>query len=708
MNNIKWNLEADDINYQTTIIIEQSRKLYNDIIRTQSNPKIISMLNDDLNRFNIFHNFCGFLQFVSPDPKIRKASGNADLILSKYINELNTRDDVYSKLLEVKKNNVDPNDLQFVNKLILNYQRNGINLNDGSKQTLLKINHEISKMENMIIKFINESENNYIKLTSVQLEGIPNAIINTFEKLSIGIYNVQFNKTNYAFLMKYVNDSQVRKFIESSYSVKFDGIIEYLSKLIVLRDKHAKILSYECYSDFKSHTAMTKNSGNIKNFLVELLHKLDFRYKREIDTLMKIMVKDNNHENVNSWDIQYYMTKWKQEYGINDNSLKEYFEMNNTLKMTMEIYQKLFGIKFSEKSGEKLWCDKIVTYAIYDNNKIIGYLHMDLLCRNGKYKQTRCYCLQPATYDQTPIICLVASFGQFLNFHEVIALFHEFGHILHHIFGKTKYSIFSGTNVESDFVETPAQILDLLCWEKDIIKQLSKHYKNGKCLDDDIIGKLIKMKNLDIGLHYKKHILIALFDQVLYSSDKFIDACEDIIKNNDMKQLKLLITSLYNELHEEIMTDNNGDFKYKIITNEKIGLSIDWVHSLCESDSQYYSFIWSRVLSSDIYSGAIKGKQLNSDIGNQLKKKILSFGGTKSAYDMICDYINRKPAIDGFINMHDLDVEMEYSFFLNTDQIGNYNIQNKQQVYVNNDDYIDSVSNRFSEVHEYSATENIN
>lgn len=729
--NIKWNLTVDDIFTQTNKVIDKSKKINDEIINTKSQNKIASLLSNDLNEFNIFHNFCGFLQFVSPNPKLRKAGSAADLLLSKYTNEFNSREDIYMKLLEIKNkmsNSVsDPSDLQFIDKLILNFQRNGINLDDANRQTLLKINHEIAKLENVIVKYISEIENNFIRLTLTQLDGLPISIINTYDKISIDTFNVQFNRINYNLFMKYINDSNVRKYIESSYSTKYDNMLGHLSKLIVLKDKHAKILSYECHSDFKSHIQMTKNSGNIKNFLAELLHKLDFRYKREIDTIMKIMNKSNNYDNLNSWDIQYYITKWKQEYGINDNILKEYFELDNTIKEIFVIYQQLFNIKFIEIDVQNLWCDNIVTYAIRYNNEVIGYLHMDLYSRDGKYKQMRCYCLQPSTLIQIPIICLVASLCIFqndivlLNFHEVITLFHEIAHVLHHIIGKTKHSIFSGVNVENDFVEVPAQTLDLLCWEKDIIRRLSKHYKTGKHLEENIIDKLIKVKNLDIGLHYKKHILIALFDQIVYSSDKFIDTCEDMIKNNNVDQLKTFINSLYNQLHNEIMVADNNDFKYKIMLNDNIGLPIEWINTLCESDAQYYSFIWSRVLASDIYCGKIKNQSLDENIGRQLKNKILIHGGTKPAYNMICDYIERKPAIDGFISMHDLDVDMEYSFFLNTDQIKNNNyttyddtqnvplkdrgVQQKKGYIQNDDDCTDSVSNKFSEICEYSVND---
>ena len=737
-NIIKWNMAPDEIMTSTNKIINKSKMISDEMANMKTNNtneinKFLSLLSNDLNEFNIFHTLCGFLQYVSPNEKVRKASCMADLLLSKYVNDFNFREDIYTKLTSIKNFVLNKDDIQFIDKLILNFQRNGIDLDNNKRELLLKINHEISKLENAILKCINDNENNYIKLNVNEVKGIPLNILAAYEKTSdqIDTFKIQFNRVNYNLFMKYIDNANIRKLIESTYSTKYNDMLDHLSKLIVLRDKHAKILSYNCHSDFKSHTQMTKNSENIKNFLAELLHKLDFRYKRELDTLFKIMSKnDNNSSQINSWDVQYYITKWKQEYGVNENNLKEYFEVNNTISEILSIYEKMFSVKFTKSNIKGLWYDQIDTYTIMNaKNEIVGYLHMDLYSRNGKYKQTRCYCLQPATLKQLPIISLVASFQQnLLNFQEVISLFHEIGHVMHHVMGKTKYSIFSGVNVATDFVETPAQLLDLLCWEKHIIKQISKHYKTGEKLQDALISKIIKLKNLDIGLYYKRHILIALFDQVIYSSDTFINTCENILKSNDANQLNLCMNSLYTELHNEIMISNDRNQKYKINLNDNVGLPIEWINSLYGSDSQYYSSIWSRVLSSDMYIEKLKGKQINSDIGLQLTNKILMYGGTKPAYDMICDYIERKPAIDGFISMHDLDTDMEYSFFLNTDQIKQQQllssqkpphtqpltnahiiqsihkeqeVQKKKPKY-NHDDYIDSVSNKFSEINESS------
>ena len=316
---IKWNMTPDEIIDNANKIISESKKTYEILctfdITINEIPKFISLLSNDLNKFNIFHSICGFLQYVSSNDKIKKAGHMADFILSKYVNELNTREDIYNKLILIKnlhiKNHIlEDIDLKFIDKIILNFQRNGILLTNNNKQLLLKINHEISKLENSIIKFVNESENNEITLTINELSGIPMNIINTYHKIprnnnsnGMDSYKIQFNKINYGIFMKYIDNENVRKMIETSYSNKYSNMYDHLAKLLVLRDKHAKILSYNCHSDYKAHIQMTKNSDNIKNFLTELLYKLDFRYKRELDTIIKIMnkyKKYNESHNYNS------------------------------------------------------------------------------------------------------------------------------------------------------------------------------------------------------------------------------------------------------------------------------------------------------------------------------------------------------------------------------------------------------------------------
>ncbi|ARF09685.1 peptidase [Indivirus ILV1] len=687
---LNWNIDPNELIKLTETIIKNSK---------ETNDKFTDLetLANDINELQTFHSVCGFLQYASPNNQIRKASVKCDLMLTQYINELDLREDIYTKLLEIKKTKLNTDDSFFVDKLILNYERNGINLDKDKRELLLKIKHEISKLENGIANYICQIEKNTINLSKDQVIGIPENILTTFI-FEDNMYKIRANKNNYNICMKYISSEKVRETIEAYYSNLCSGtLMNYIAKLIVLRDKHAKMLSYKCHSDYKAFIQMVKNSNNVKNFMGELLTKLNFRYVRELDTLKKF----NNGKQLSTHDIQYYITKWKQEYGINDNKLKEYFEFNNTISEIFKIYEKLFSITFVKLNNKNTWHPDVALYAVRNKNqKLIGHLYLDVFSRDSKYKQTRCFCLKPAILiGQIPAVVLMSSVGinnksgnnaTLINFQDVISLFHEMAHVMHHIFGKTKYIIFSGLNVEVDFVETPAQILDLLCWEKNIIRQLSHHYQTGECLDDEIINKLVKLKNIDIGLHYKKHILISLFDQMIYSSQQIVDSIEGILKTGKIDEINKIMTNLYKQLNNEIMIDNIKNQKYKINLNNQIGVPYEWINTFLGSDAQYYCSIWSRVLSADVYNEKIKGN-ISSNIGDELVEHIFQYGGTKPGYEMICNYMKKTPSIDGFINIHGLDDDMEYSFYLNTDQVADISEYSK---------HIETEANKFSEINE--------
>ena len=284
MNNdlcINWNINSNEIIDSASNIIKKSKENNDNLLKInitdqKSAAKFINILSDDMTEIQIFQSVCGFFQYVNPDPEIRKASLIADLNLINHTHNLNLNKDIYKQLLKIRKFVDNDLDSKYVDRLIKNYVRNGIELNDSKHELLLKIRHEISKLENAISNHFNNISNQTINLNINEIKGIPKSILNEFEKKDDTV-SVILNKTNYNLLMKYVKDSNKRKLIESTYCQHFIPITDHLSKIIVLRDKQAKILGYDSHSDYKAEIQMTKKSENIKNFLIELLDKINSR-----------------------------------------------------------------------------------------------------------------------------------------------------------------------------------------------------------------------------------------------------------------------------------------------------------------------------------------------------------------------------------------------------------------------------------------------
>lgn len=749
-----WSISADDIISMTDHIITKSiannEKLFSFDLNNNDYNDFIALLIDDITEYTTFHSMCSFLQYTNPCAITREKSYQADCKLREYINKLNFNREIYRKIKEchsMYNSAFDNEQQQFIKSILKGYERNGVNLNDKNRKKLLQIKQEISRLESTIRDYIVKNVKK-LKLTEQEIDGLPSIFKHKLKVVSSNpvTYEIVLNKQYYNICMQYINNTDIRKIIETEYVSVCNRIIFDITRLIILRDKHAKILSYENHSDYVTEINGINNSENIRSFLIDTLDKVDNRYVREISTLLKFKSDDNNSkiDRINSWDIMYYITKWKKEYGVSDNLVRQYFPLNHVIRSMLRIYETLFDFKFVKIGNAIKWHPSVKMYVVRDikNNEIVGYFYMDLIARDGKYDQTRCFVLQQACIFpyksgkyQLPGAALVASFNNdhMFNHHEVITIFHEFGHIMHSIIGKSKYICFSGVNVENDFIETPSLILEHICWEKDILRKISCHYKTQKHLPDDIIEKLVKMRDIDTGIQYKKRTMISLYDQLIHSSDNFLEICASVIQQdneNTVNDLSDIFQNTYKHIHDQIFraqkSNNMNQYQLalcRVNFNEDVVFPATWLNNhFFSNDSNilYYFNLWSKICASDIYNHLHNVHKLNyKQIGETLKEKMLKFGGSKKSIDIMMDILGRVPCVDEFIKIHNLESENECSFFFNTEYF------NSKKISVDNSDtYSDAVeqsnlnysddgninstySNRFSEINpESSVNEN--
>ncbi len=646
--------------------------------------KIISLIADDITICQSLHSICNFMQYINVNTK---NSIKAEILISNHEKTLNLRNDIYNKLQEIKsfkKVKLTHEDEQFIDELIKCYKASGIELTKKNKELLQKINTEISNTEMIIEKHIHESENNMLNIEYDNLNGMPLHIINTFENIDCDNVKFKLDKLNYNLCLTYIQNNKVRNNIEYLYSKdKYEPIIGQIGKLFVLRDKRAKLLSFTNHSDYILSQQMCKNSEQVQTFLKKILDKLKLFDK-----------KNNNTKNI--LDISFHLNKWKKDNGLDNDIIKEYFEIKDVISKIIKIYELIFDVKFIKLNNASVWCNDLLVYCIMSNDTNIGYLYLDLFNREGKYKQIRCFCLQsgcmyPILSDKylKPIISLCASFGKFtngitlINFGEVASIFHEFGYVMHHIFGKTKYIIFSGINVEEDFMETPAQILELLCYEPFVIKYLSNHYCKKTMMSDILIEKIIQYKNLEDNLNYKKNILLSYYDQIIYSSSSFINLCETSINENKKKQIQPALKILYDKLYNEILNKKST-----------LPLPKEFMEIIIGSDSKYYNYLWSKMLATDLFNSNIKGKQIDSLIGLKMKNCIFKHGGTKTSYEMCALYLGKEISMETDSENKMSPAQNDFERYSPTKYINNRD--NGISDYCEN--FIDSVSNNFCEI----------
>lgn len=242
-----------------------------------------------------------------------------------------------------------------------------------------------------------------------------------------------------------------------------------------------------------------------------------------------------NYAKIQPWDISYYGVRYKKKFfSIEEDIIAEYFPADHVTQATMDIYQELLGLDFKRLDKAETWHKEVSCYEVKDkkSKQLLGHFYLDLYPRDDKFNHAAAMTLiKRAKVDGKIIPAAAAMVTNFqppvddkpslLPHSDVETFFHEFGHVMHNMCNEANYDKFSGASVEMDFVEMPSQMLENWMWEKEILQKVSKHYKTGKPLPDEMIKMKLKSKNDRVASDTLNQVFLASLDLLLYSaSDK--------------------------------------------------------------------------------------------------------------------------------------------------------------------------------------------
>ena len=347
--------------------------------------------------------------------------------------------------------------------------------------------------------------------------------------------------------------------------------------VIALRDEAARILGFPDHATMRIENKMAKTPKIVNDFLGDLREKLTKGGESEVKVLTKLKKSDLQLRGEEAtydgkyflWDHQFYNRLiLEKDYSVDHEILSEYFPLSTCLPKMLEIFEKLLGLSFIEIVGKDrdaispdgdgthiVWHEDCHLFSVWDSEDqggaFSGYLYLDLHPRPDKYKHAANFNLQPGflrrdgsrRYPATALVCNfsppTASKPSLLKHDEVVTLFHELGHGIHDLVGRTKYSRFHGTNVVRDFVEAPSQMLENWCWTPDQLKYLSHHYsylsaeyadawrtsapkgaeRPAQTLPNDLIDKLVKSKHVNDALFNLRQLHFGIFDMTVYQPE---------------------------------------------------------------------------------------------------------------------------------------------------------------------------------------------
>ncbi len=582
----------------------------------------------------------GLLSSTNTDESIRNAAFAAADKLSLYMSNVFLNEPLYKaikKFVTVKTAALSPSQKKFLTDAVITFEKNGMKLNEEERSKLEATNKKLVELGNQFDRNLAESKDS-LTFTKAELEGVPVAVITQWKR-GDDKYVVTVNGPNATSIAENAVNSNTRKAMYMSYNNRaYPKNIEVLDSLLYYRDVLAKQLGFSSYAAYSVVDKMAAKPSTVWAFENDLMKKLKPYVTEEIKimTALKHQLYPGYTDSLFAWDYSYCQKKLlSSKYQLNTDEVKEYFEMNNTLKGMFMVYEKLLNIKIKETSGVTTWDSKVKTFEMWKDGKLTGNFYLDLFPRANKYTHFACFPMsQYRLVNKTEILptaSLVCNFPEgnaeqpaLLKHSDVITLFHEFGHLVHWLLCHPKIASQNAFNNKGDFIEAPSQFLENWCWEYDALKLFAKNYKTGAPLPRSLFTKMKQAQLVNSGGYYMRQISLGVTDFTF--EDKY----------NETKAKGIMETSKETYSIVQMPFPEGSHF----ICN--------FTH-LNGYAANYYGYLWSKVYAQDMFSVFKKKGVMDKATGIRYRKEVLEAGASRPELKSVEIFLGRKSNSDAFL-----------------------------------------------------------
>ncbi len=581
-----------------------------------------------------------FLKYVSPSTEVREAADVCENLVQQLFVDIYSRQDLFLTLKSAKQKNpsLTPVETKLFDEYLILFKRNGLELSPETQKKFIEKKKRLVTIESEFANRLVNEESSF-EVTLEELKGLPQSYIDSLEKTASGKFKLTMSYPHYYPFMQNAQNAEARKEFEFRFNNRGgDSNRLLLEEAISLRSELSQMLGYATHTDFVLERRMAKTPEQVRSFLDNLIQKLKTKAHQELNDMLTEKKKElgDCESTINAWDWRYYENSLrKTKYNVDPQLIKEYFPLEVVLQGMFDIYQELFGVKFTEETSTDVWHPTVKKYRIERQKEVVAYFYMDLFPRTGKYGHAAAFTLlngferENGSYE-IPVSSIVANFNpptsqnpSLLPHAEVETLFHEFGHIMHQTLTGAKFATFSGTSVKTDFVEAPSQMLENWVWKKETLKKLSGHYLNhNQKLPDELIEKMIQAKLLNVGIQTLRQLAFATIDLDYHSSSKVNS------------------TEIYEKRMKEIML---------IPIQEGTQPQASFGHLMGGYDSGYYGYMWSKVFAQDMFTRFNSEGLLNSETGRDYVDWILKPGGEREPMELITGFLKREPNHEAFL-----------------------------------------------------------
>jgi len=545
-------------------------------------------------------------------------------------------------------------------KVILNavrdFRLSGVELEGKERARFKDIITDLATLSNKFEHNVMDATDGWALLLDVpaDLAGLPESAITLARKTaeSAGHSGWQFTlqAPSYIPFMRYSERSDLRRQMYEAFVTRasdrgpqadrWDNTT-LMTQILGLRQELAALLGYSNYAEYALVDRMASSVAEVEGFLIDLISRARPQAQRELQALEDFAGRPTGDNVVAPWDIAYHSEKFREAtYHFDQEELRPYFPLPRVLSGLFEIVNRLFGITVT-KAVADVWHPDVMFYEIRDEGgEIRGRFYLDLYAREHKRSGAwMAECVgryrRPDNAVQTPVAFLTCNFTQplddkpaLLTHDDVITLFHEFGHGLHHLLSLVEEPSVTGiSGVPWDAVELPSQFLENWCWEQGALDLVTCHVDTGEPLPDKLLQKLRGARNFQSGMQMVRQLEFGLFDFRLHASAAQISADDIQRLLDDVRQQVAVVTPPpFDRFPHAFSHIFSGGYA-----------------------AGYYGYLWAEVLSADAYNRFEQEGVFNTAAGRAFLQHILETGGVEEPLDVFRAFRGREPSIDAFL-----------------------------------------------------------
>jgi len=604
------------------------------------------------------------LKSVADSPELRAAYNESLPAVTEFWTRLGADERLYAKYKQVQVSTLDSAQKQALRNALRNFVLGGAELQGESKVRYAAIQERLAELSQKFSENALDATDKFaLYVLAEDLEGIPEDVKTTAreaaEKEGQEGYKLTLKMPCYLPIMQFAKRSELRQKLYKAYVTRASDQCDSefaeldnsknIQEILQLRQEEAKLLGYQNYAEVSVATKMADSPNKVIGFLRDLAQRAKPYALQDLEDMRQFAAKELNLKDPQAWDWPYIGEKLKEaRYSFSEQEVKQYFTAPKVLQGLFKIIETLFDVSIRLDQAP-VWHPAVSFYRIERQGQLVGQFYLDPPARSGKrggawMDDVRARWLRPDSQQlQTPVAHLVCNFADsvdgkppLLTHDDVITLFHEFGHGLHHMLTKVNERDVSGiSGVEWDAVELPSQFMENFCWEWSVLRHMTAHVETGEPLPQTLFDKMVAAKNFQSGLQTLRQIEFGLLDMLLHSEHN---------PNNDFMPV-------LNQVRAEVAVIQPPSFNRMAHTFSHIFAG--------GYAAGYYSYKWAEVLSADAYAAfeetALSDGSPNPDTGRRYLEAILEAGGSRPALESFVAFRGREPSLNALLRHQGMD-----------------------------------------------------